>query len=66
MGDVQAFAKPNEDGSLELPYKHIYDTTHLAILVLKRIKRKVYERDVVLLVIGVQVLIAISGLLLLI
>ena len=64
MGDVQAFAKPNEDGSLELPYKHIYDTTHLAILVLKRIKRKVYERDVVLLVIGIQVLIAISGLLL--
>jgi UDP-N-acetylglucosamine--dolichyl-phosphate N-acetylglucosaminephosphotransferase len=66
MGDVQAFAKPNEDGSLELPYKHIYDTTHLAILVLKRIKRKVYERDVVLLVIGIQVLIAISGILLLI
>jgi UDP-N-acetylglucosamine--dolichyl-phosphate N-acetylglucosaminephosphotransferase len=66
MGDVQAFAKPNEDGSLELPYKHIYDTTHLAILVLKRIKTKVYERDVVLFIIGVQVLIAISGVILLI
>ena len=66
MGDVQAFAKPNEDGSLELPYKHIYDTTHLAIWVLKRVKTKVYERDVVLFIIAVQVLIAVSGVILLI
>jgi UDP-N-acetylglucosamine--dolichyl-phosphate N-acetylglucosaminephosphotransferase len=65
MGDVQAFAKPNEDGSLELPYEHIYDTTHLAIWVLKRVKKKVYERDVVLFVIAVQVLIAVSGVVLL-
>lgn len=66
MGDVQAFAKPNEDGSLELPYKNIYDTTHLAIWVLKRIKTKVYERDVVLFVIFFQILVAISGVILLI
>jgi UDP-N-acetylglucosamine--dolichyl-phosphate N-acetylglucosaminephosphotransferase len=66
MGDVQAFAKPNEDGSLELPYNHIYDTTHLAIWILKRVKEKVYERDVVLFLIAVQVLIAISGIILLI
>jgi UDP-N-acetylglucosamine--dolichyl-phosphate N-acetylglucosaminephosphotransferase len=65
MGDVQAFAKLNEDGSLELPYKHIYDTTHLAIWFLKRVKGKVYERDVVLFLIAVQVLIAISGVILL-
>jgi len=65
MGDVQAFAKPNEDGSLELPYKHIYDTTHLAIWVLKKVKAKVYERDVVLFLIGVQSLIAILGVILL-
>ncbi len=51
-GDVQAFAKPNKDGSLELPYKHLYDTTHIAIWVLKRVKDKVYERDVVLFIIG--------------
>ena len=66
VGDVQAFAKPNEDGSLDLPYKHIYDTTHLAIWILKRVKKKVYERDVVLFIIAVQVLIAISGVILLI
>jgi len=65
MGDVQAFAKPNKDGSLEMPYKHIYDTTHLAIWFLKRVKAKVYERDVVLFLITVQVIIAISGVILL-
>jgi len=65
MGDVQAFAKPNEDGSLEMPYEKIYDTTHLALWVLKRVKAKVYERDVVLFVIGFQVLVAVSGLILL-
>ncbi len=66
MGDVQAFAKPNKDGSLEMPYKKVYDTTHLAIWFLKRVKRKVYERDVVLFIIAVQALIAISGVILLI
>jgi UDP-N-acetylglucosamine--dolichyl-phosphate N-acetylglucosaminephosphotransferase len=65
MGDVQAFAKPNKDGSLEQPYKHIYDTTHLAIWVLKRVKEKVYERDVVLFLIAVQALFAVSGVILL-
>ncbi|MCW4015303.1 MAG: glycosyl transferase family 4 [Candidatus Bathyarchaeota archaeon] len=65
MGDVQAFAKVNQDGSLELPYKHIYDTTHLAIWVLKKVKTKVYERDVVLFVTAVQVIIAVLGILLL-
>lgn len=61
MGDVQAYAKPNPDGSLELPYEHLYDTTHVAIWVLKKVKGKVYERDVVVFIIGVQILIAISG-----
>jgi UDP-N-acetylglucosamine--dolichyl-phosphate N-acetylglucosaminephosphotransferase len=66
MGDVQAFAKPNKDGSLEMPYKKVYDTTHLAIWFLKKVKGKVYERDVVLFIIAVQALIAISGVILLI
>jgi len=61
MGDVQAFAKPNEDGSLEMPYEKVYDSTHLAIWFLKRVKGKVYERDVVLFLITIQALIAISG-----
>ena len=51
---VEAFARPNPDGSLEMPYDKIYDTTHLAIAVLKKVKRKVYERDVVLFVYGIE------------
>lgn len=43
----EAFAKVNDDGSLEKPYKGIYHLTHLAIGVLKRIKHKVYEKDIV-------------------
>jgi UDP-N-acetylglucosamine--dolichyl-phosphate N-acetylglucosaminephosphotransferase len=65
MGDIQAFGKPNQDGSLEMPYEKIYDTTHLAIRIIKRIKNKVYERDVVLFVIGLQILVAIFGIILL-
>jgi UDP-N-acetylglucosamine--dolichyl-phosphate N-acetylglucosaminephosphotransferase len=65
MGDVQAFGKPNRDDSLEMPYKKIYDTTHLAIWFLKRVKGKVYERDVVVFLLVVQVLVAVSGVILL-
>ncbi len=32
----EAFAKVNEDGSLEKPYKGIYHLTHLALAVLKK------------------------------
>ena len=61
-GDVQAFAKVNPDGSLDLPYPKIYDSTHLAIAILKKIKRKVYEPDVVNLLIGIEAMIAIIAL----
>jgi hypothetical protein len=65
VGDVQAFAKPNEDNSLEMPYEHIYDTTHFAVWLLKKVKEKVYEKDVVRFLLFIQLLIAISGMLLL-
>jgi len=65
MGDVQAFAIPNKDNSLEMPYKKIYDTTHFAIWFLKRVKGKVYERDVALFLFFVQILFAVSGVILL-
>ena len=54
MFKVEAFAKVNEDGSLEQPYDKIYDSTHLAIAVLKRLKTKVYERDVVIFIFGIE------------
>jgi UDP-N-acetylglucosamine--dolichyl-phosphate N-acetylglucosaminephosphotransferase len=53
---VEAFAKVNDDGSLEQPYDKLYDITHLAIAVLRNIKSKVYERDVVEFVYLIEIL----------
>lgn len=50
----EAFAKVNEDGSLEKPYKGIYHLTHLALAVLKKVKHNVYEKDVVLFICGLE------------
>jgi len=52
----QSFGIPQRDGSLELPYKKIYSLTHLAILILKKIKKKVYENDVVYLIHLIQLI----------
>lgn len=59
----ESFAKLNKDGSLDLPYEKIYGLEHLAIKILKKIKRneKVYERDVVYLINGFQILIVLLG-----
>jgi len=46
--NVEAFAKVNHDGSLEMPHDKIYDFTHLALCLVKKVKKKAYERDVVL------------------
>jgi len=63
-GDVQAFGHPNKDGSLELPYEKVYDMTHFALWLLKRIRGKVYERDVVCFLLFVQFVWALLGVLL--
>ena len=62
----QSFGKPNNDGSLEIPYNKIYGLEHLAIFLLKKIKKngKVYETDVVYLINGFQIVIIIAGILL--
>jgi len=59
----ESFAKVNEDGSLEMPYEKIYGLEHLAIYILKKIKpsKKVYEREIVWLIHGFQILIIIVG-----
>ena len=54
---VEAFAKVNKDGSLDMPYKGIYDLTHFAIFVLRKMKNKVYERDVVMFILGIELVI---------
>ncbi len=58
----QSFAIPNNDGSLELPYKKIYSLTHFSILILKKFKRKVYERDVTYLIFSFQIIICLVAL----
>jgi len=43
----QSFGKVNEDGSLDVPYDKFYGLEHIAIHILKKIKGKAYEKDVV-------------------
>ncbi len=57
----QSFGKVNKDNSLELPYKKIYGLEHLAILTLKKFKKKVYEKDVVYFIHAFQITIIILG-----
>ena len=54
--DKYSFGKPNKDGSLELKYKKIYGLTHFSIWFLSKFKKKVYERDVVLMIFGIQII----------
>lgn len=59
----QSFAKVHANKSLEMPYEKIYGLEHLAIYLLKQIKkdRKVYEKEVVYLINGFQIGIIILG-----
>ncbi len=61
--DKESFGKPNKDGSLDLPYKKIYGLEHLAIFVLKKVKKskKVYEKDVVYFINILQIIVIIIG-----
>ncbi|MBI3623784.1 glycosyl transferase family 4 [Candidatus Pacearchaeota archaeon] len=60
-----SFAKVNKDGSLEMPYEKFYGLEHLAIYILKKVKpsKRVYERDVVWLINGFQILVVMVGIL---
>ncbi len=53
----QSFAIPQKDGSLEMPYDKIYGLTHLSLFILKKFKKKVYEKDVVYLIFIFQIII---------
>jgi UDP-N-acetylglucosamine--dolichyl-phosphate N-acetylglucosaminephosphotransferase len=57
----ESFAKVNEKGVLEMPYEKIYSLTHLSLFVLKKFKDKVYEREVVYLIHGFQIIIILLG-----
>ncbi len=59
---VEAFGKPRKDNSLEMPYDRIYDMGHLGIYLAKKIKKKVYERDVVVLLLAMELGISVIAL----
>ncbi|MBI5872175.1 glycosyl transferase family 4 [archaeon] len=56
-----SFGKPSGDGSLELPYDKIYGLEHFSIWFLKKIKNRVYEKDVVYFINLIQVLVIALG-----
>lgn len=58
----QSFAKPNKDESLEMPYDKIYGLTHVSLFILKKFKKKVYEKDVVYLIFIFQIILCLSAL----
>jgi UDP-N-acetylglucosamine--dolichyl-phosphate N-acetylglucosaminephosphotransferase len=59
---VPSFGKPHPDNTLELPHQKIYGLEHLSIAVLKKIKTRVYESDVVHFIYAFQILIIVLGL----
>lgn len=58
----QSFAKVNSDGSLEMPYEKIYGLTHLSLFILKKFKRKVYEKDIVYFIFIFQIILILLAL----
>ncbi len=53
-----SFAKLKEDGSLDEPYDKVYGLEHLAVRILKKVKKskKVYEKDVVFFINFIQLI----------
>jgi len=59
----QSFGIPNPDNSLEMPYNgKIYGLTHFSIWFLKKIKKKVYESDVVYFIFSIQIILCLLAL----
>jgi len=58
----QSFGIPQKDGSLKKPYEKNYSLTHVAIGFLEKLKKKVYEKDVVYLIFAFQIVICLFAL----
>lgn len=59
--EKESFAKVKKDGSIENRYEKIYGLEHLSVYILEKFKKKVYEKDVVYLINGFQILIILLG-----
>ncbi len=60
---MQSFGKPDKNNNLNMPYDKVYGLEHLAILILKKFKKKVTENAVVYSIHAFQLLFIIIGLL---
>ncbi len=56
---AESFGKPKEDGTLDLLYEKIYGIEHLAIAVIKKIKKRAYEKDVTLFILLMEAFVVI-------
>jgi len=57
----ESFGKLLKDGTLDIPYEKFYGLEHIMIYLVKRIKKKVYENDVVNIILILEIIfIAIS------
>ena len=55
---VEAFGKVNSDNSLEQPYERILSFEHFGIFALKKLKKKVYETDVTLFFLVIELILS--------
>lgn len=55
--EKHSFGLPQKDGSLKMPYDKIYGLTHLSVFLLSKVKKKVYENDVVYSIFALQLLV---------
>ncbi len=60
-GDVQAFGKPNKDGTIDAPYDKIYDSAHIAIKLQKKLLGKATEKGVTKIIILAEIILAALG-----
>jgi len=52
----ECFGKVRKEGDLDPPYKETWSLTHIVIRIIKRIKKRCYENDVTLFIIGLHAL----------
>jgi len=58
------FGRPLADGTLQPPYDKVYSVTHLALILLIKLKGRATEREVTLLILAIQAIIGAVALLL--
>ena len=61
-GSVISQGIPKKDGTIDMPYKHVYDSCHIAILIQKKLRGYATERGVVVTIYIIQIIVSLSTL----